>query len=146
VPQVTFLPFHVEHLASLTPHEAQAGEYARLQEGQGLILAQRSMALSAWVESRCVGAGGVFHVWSGRAEAWGIFSDRTGLFILPVARKIRDIITTYPMRRVEMSVKTDNAEGNKLARLVGFGPPEAILKAYHPDGSDMFMYARIDTK
>lgn len=142
--QVTFTPFHVEHLSVLTPHKTQAGEYARLLERDGLVLASRSMAITAWAGSRCVGAGGVFHVWPGRAEAWGIFGDRVGPLTVPVVRKIRDIIMTYPVRRLEMSVKTHNIQGNRLATMVGFGPPEATLRAYHPDGSDMYMYARIE--
>lgn len=109
----------------------------------GLALAARSFALSAWAGVRCIGAGGVFPAWEGRAEVWAIFGDRAGPHSLAVVRKIRDIIDTYPSRRVEMTVKESNVAGHRLAKLLGFGEPEAKLQAYHPDGSNMFMYARV---
>lgn len=140
---VTFTPFHPEHLAVLTPHESQQNEYRNLIGSNGIELAARSVALTAWNGARCIGAGGVFPVWAGRAEAWGIFSNQAGECMLPAVRKIRYVLHTYPTRRLEMVVKDSNIQGHKLAKLLGFGEPEARLRAYHPDGADMFMYARV---
>lgn len=139
---ITFTPFHPEHLKVLTPHESQQNEYRNLIEC-GLDLAARSVALTAWSGARCLGAGGVFPVWAGRAEAWGVFSNQTGPAILPVARKIKYVLDTYPARRLEMTVKDANIQGHRLATLLGFTDVPYKLRAYHPDGSDMFLYERI---
>lgn len=90
-----------------------------------------------------MGAGGVCQIWPGRAEAWGLFGETIGPHILPVARHIKFVLDGQPHRRLELIVKAGNAQGHTFARLLGFGRHESVMRAYHPDGSDVYMYARI---
>lgn len=141
--RVSFLPLQHEHLRYMTPHIDQQTEYEALLEPSGESLVFRSFGLSAWLHGRCVGIGGVCRIWPGRAEAWGLFGAGIGRHIIPVARHVKYIVDRQPYRRLEMTVKVGNVAGNRIARLLGFDRPECTLRAYHPDGSDMYMYARI---
>lgn len=140
---VTYLPLHFEHLRSLTPHISQQTEYEALLAPKGEAMVRTSFGLSAWHHGRCVGAGGVCLIWAGRAEAWAIFGEGLGPLFAPVARHIKFVLDSQPHRRLELTVKADNVEGHRLAHILGFGQPESYMRAYHPDGSDMYMYARI---
>lgn len=140
---LTFLPLHVEHLLCLTPHDSQQIEYQALVAPHGQRVVESGLGLSAWAYGRCVGAGGVVQIWQGRAEAWGIFGAGIAGYIRPVASKIKLVLDDYPCRRLELTVKAGNKEGHRIARLLGFGSPESVMRAYHPDGTDMYMYARI---
>jgi len=121
----------------------QTEEHRALLMPEGADLILRSMGLSAWHRSRCLGMAGICQIWPGRAEAWALFSYDTGQFMKPVLRHVRYVLDTYQCRRIEISVKRGNVEGQRIAKLLGFGEPEGLLRAYHPDGSDMYIYARI---
>jgi hypothetical protein len=112
-----------------------------MPEGADMIL--RSMGLTAWHQSRCLGMAGICQIWPGRAEAWALFGADVGQFMKPLVRHVRFVLDSYQCRRIEISVKQGNAEGHRIAKLLGFGEPEGVLRAFHPDGSDMCMYARI---
>lgn len=141
---ITFMPLQGGHLDVMIPHVSQEHEY---EAAKALVRAgamQGHLGLSAWSGSRCIGAGGVVQIWPGRAEAWGLFGATIGPHIVPVAREIKKVLDGYPTRRLEMTVKVDNVIGHRIAKLLGFGKPECKMQAYHPDGSDMMMYARIE--
>jgi len=140
---ISYTPCRPEHVKYIQPLPIQAEEHKALLMPEGADLIVRSMGLTAWHNSRCLGMAGICQIWPGRAEAWALFSHDTGQFMRPVLRHVRFVLDSYQCRRIEISVKSDNAEGHKVARLLGFGEPEGILRAYHPDGSDMHIYARI---
>jgi hypothetical protein len=140
---VSFMPLQFDHLAYLDPHPSQVSEYEALLGSAGESLVQRSMGMSAWHRGRCVFVGGICLVWQGRAELWAICGASLGANVHRVVRHGKFVLDGLPHRRIEMLVKVDNEQGNRLAQMLGFDRPEGVLRAYHPDGSDMHMYARI---
>lgn len=153
---LTYRPLNAGHVKFLDPVDVQTEEYKALLTDEGLALLERCRGLSAWDGSRCVGMAGINYVWLDRAEAWIVLGKTRGtveaLGIMHEAVPVmREFVDSHPARRVEMAIKTTNRPGQKFAKLLGFGnpatgkagEPEAKLHMYHPDGSDMYMYARL---
>lgn len=141
---VAFKVGRPEHFRYMKPVPVQTDEYNAMLDAPGLDLMERSMTLSAWDGYRCLGVAGVFQIWPGRAEAWVILGVGSDAHILQIVKHARFVLDNFKSRRVEMTVKVDNVSGVRLARLLGFGPePEGVLEAFHPDGSNMYMFARI---
>lgn len=138
-----FMPCQAAHVQYIKPLSVQMEEYKALLTPLGAEAISKSMGLTAWHGTRCVGMAGVCQIWPGRADAWILLSEGVGEFIGPIVRKARYVLDTYPSRRIEIAIKASNVEGHRIAALLGFGKPEGFLRAYHPDGSDMVMYARI---
>lgn len=141
-----FMPCKPGHMRYLTPLPVQTEEHKAMLTQIGVDLIERSTGLTAWAGTQIVGMAGVAQIWPGRAEAWIMLDRSAGRFVRPIVRKARYVLDNYPSRRIEIVVKTSNVEGHKIAALLRFGEPEGVLRAYHPEGDDMVMYARISDK
>lgn len=137
-----FKEFRIEHLRFLVPQPAQRQEHALLVTTSYGDILDRNPGLAAWQGSVCVAAAGWVPIYPHRVCCWALFSEAASPFMLPIARKMRNMIRILPYRRVEIVVRADFVQGHQLARLIGMTleTPEP-LKGHGVDGADEVMYA-----
>lgn len=137
-----FRPFKAGHLMFMTPQPEQRAEHAALLRSQAVVELEQGVALSGWVDGKCVGAAGLIHVTEYRAVAWAILSSGIGAGMLPVVRKVRRVMSASPYRRIEMTVASDFEDGIRFAKLIGarLETPEP-MRFYGAGGRDEYMYA-----
>jgi len=141
---LTFVKLHPEHLKHIRVADVQTTDYAMLTAPDTAAVLSTSLGMSAWASERCVGAAGLVPYWSGRYEAWALLDREAGKHALPILRKMRYVLDTFPARRIEMTVYVDNRAGHRLAEALGFDPMKAVtLEAYAPNGADVVMYSRV---
>jgi hypothetical protein len=141
---ITFRPCEPYHITMIEAQAAQRGEYAANALVTDELVDGSLVALSAWSHGKCLAAGGLRQIWSGRAAAWALFSPQAGPYMLVIARKLKFVLKADPTHRIEMTVRADFIPGCKLAWLLGFEleTPEP-MKAFFPDGCDAFLFARV---
>lgn len=141
---VEFRRCQPEHLLYLDPVAVQTEEHRAMLGAVGLGVLERSIALSAWHDNRCVGVAGLCPIWSGRAEAWALLGTTAHRHVLPIVKHMAFVLDREPYRRVEMLVKAGNNHGHRLAKALGFVcDTPTPMQGYAPDGTDYYMYARI---
>lgn len=142
---IHFIPCEARHIRLIDAQNEQISEkafYANVTEE----LVANSLALSCWVDEICVGAGGVRPIWHGRGAAWAILSCNARPAMLAIARKLRFVLDTMPLERIEMTVRANFVPGRRLAHLLGFRLETPLPMArFYPDGEAAFLYARIMT-
>lgn len=140
---LTFEPLHVKHFEYISPMSVQSDELAYLYSPAGREALEGSLSLSAWAQGRCLGAAGINRPWKGRGEAWTLLSEGAAPYLLPIVRKMRQVINEQTdLVRVDMMVRPGNKQGAQFARLLGF-KKEAVLRRYHPSGDDLIVFARV---
>jgi len=105
-------------------------------------LVANSLAVSGWLNGKCIGAAGYQPIWIGRAAGWALIGRDAGPAMVPIVRKIRFFLAACPVNRIEMTVREKFSEGCRLAALLGFNA-EARLLGFFPDGSTAILYSRI---
>jgi hypothetical protein len=142
------VPFAPEHLARIELQAEQAGlSEARAMLGRiGAQLAVPGLALSLIDGERVLGAAGIWPQWPGRAIAWAVLGNqiprRNWAQAVAVARRGLNQAHAAGHRRIEISIRDGFANGHRLARILEFRP-EGLMRAYSPDGSDHWLYARV---
>tara|TARA_R100000687_G_scaffold66600_1_gene55280 strand:+ start:144 stop:584 length:441 start_codon:yes stop_codon:yes gene_type:complete len=139
---IEYRPFREGHLAYLKPQKVQAGEYQALVASGAASALEGGVALSGWAGLRCIGAAGLIHVRRERAVAWMILSEDAGAYMLPLAKKIRRVLSSVQYKRIELTVADGFEEGERFARLLGAKceTPEP-MRFFGVDGRDERMYA-----
>lgn len=95
-----------------------------------------------------LGCGGVIMPWPGRAVAFmrvtSFARPRDVVRGLRWARKYLDGLQQHEFfRRIEIHVRCDAPFCRTLAKALGFAAPEAVMKAFGPDGADYFLFSRV---
>lgn len=140
---IEFKPFHHAHLKHIKVHSVQTEEWAALLGEEAAAAFASGPALSVWQSGVCLGAAGLVFHWKGRAEAWALLAAAPGVAVTKaVVARMRLVLDLQTVRRIDMSVRENNAHGHRLAKMMGF-TLECKLEAYHPSGDDMYMYKRI---
>lgn len=143
-----FIPYRPEHLAQIALQPAQRAASAVIKEGYAESLAVPGMAWSASNESgEILGCAGMVPQWEGRVIAWALLGVAIPKRAWPtiakkIAREFNAALADHGRHRVEITVPVNFGAGCRLARLLGF-EIEGRLRAYAPDGSDHFLYAKI---
>ena len=160
-PPLHFTPLYPEHVQLLKIHPVQTDEWKAMLNNATLSGLHGCVGVTAWAGDHPIGLAGVWQHWPGRGEAWVLVSKEMGYYYLQVYEKVRFVLDTFPLDRIEMTVKVHNADGHKLARQLGFGGPlkitlpngktveaEGLLRKWWPTPSgaqDVVMYSRIKT-
>lgn len=140
---IRFVPCESQHIRLIDAQGSQAGEKAFNANVTDDLVAN-SLALSCWIDDVCVGAGGVRPIWNGRGAAWALLSHKAQPAMLAITRKLRFVLATMPLGRIEMTVRATFAPGCRLALLLGFQLETPVPMArFYPDGEAAFLYARI---
>lgn len=142
---VEFRPFHPEHLQYIHPQEIQRFQQLGMLQPEYMRVLASGLALSAWVDHRCIAAAGIVTTRPYRlALAWALISIHAGPHMLSITRKCRAVIADDPIPRVEMSVRADFEEGHRWARAVGMTlETPTPLRKRGANGEDEMIYARV---
>ena len=134
--------FRPEHLAALRLQPAQAsfGQYvADLEYGRKL---DNGHAFTGLDGDRIVGCAGLVEMWENRAMAWALLAADAGRHFVTIHRAVAGFFEQAKWRRIEATVDSDFAAGQRWIKLLGF-EHEGRLKAYSPDGRDHDLFARV---
>lgn len=115
-----------------------AGEAARRLSGP---------SFAACIEDRLLGAGGLFLMWPGHAEAWlAVMQSTRGRDLVPALREAAawlDEQQADPVhRRVQTFIRWRAPWRASFAAALGF-ELEGRMRSWGPDGADYGCYARI---
>lgn len=127
----------------MTPQNLAFEDYRTLLTPQAKEIIANSHSLSAWVNSRCVAAAGVIQHWPGRGEAWFVATKEANSVMVPIMRRMRDVLPALPFRRIEFVVKAGHRPGEKIAKALGF-TKERTMRKYDQHGGDADMYVRVE--
>jgi len=140
---IEFVKFHPEHALLVNVQVAQSGECALVTPAHVAHL-QDTFAFSGFVAGQCVGCAGLISMWPGRSIAWAVLSDQCGPHMRAIVRFVRQVLPTYPDRRIEATVLADFELGRRFVELCGFEREDRDgLRAYDPLGRTFALYARI---
>jgi hypothetical protein len=62
--------------------------------------------------------------------------------MVAIIKKLRFVLATMPVKRIEMTVQAEFGPGCRLAALLGF-EREATLSGFFPDGSTAYLFTRL---
>jgi len=138
---IEVVPFAPAHLVGFNVQPAQRSAFALQPDAVSAPFGQAWTALADGVP---VGCAGFVEVWDGRAYAWALLAAHAGPHMIALTRAIRCVLAQAPFRRVEMAVDADFPQAARWAALLGFKceTPEP-MRAYLPDGSDAYLYAKV---
>lgn len=139
---MTVIPFEVSHLRLMKVQPAQQAVLQHVTD-DFLSLLENTNAFTAVVDGEVIACAGVIEYYKGRGEAWSYLSADLGSNMVAVYRAIKSYLDTVDVRRIEITVDTDFAEGHRFAKLLGFELEAPRMKAYDMDGRDKALYARI---
>ena len=102
---------------------------------------------NAWtlrVGETVVGSGGLVMLWPGVAHAWVIPSRDIQRYpkatVVAVRRKLREIVRSHKLRRIQAEVQTDYAVGRRFIESFGF-QPEGEMRFFGVNGETYTRYA-----
>jgi hypothetical protein len=140
---IRFTPLEEWHIPLIQAQEVQARDQA-FHIAQNAIpdLVKNSFSLCCWIDDECVGAAGVRPIWQGRAAAWALLGRNSRPAMVAIVKKLRFVLATMPVNRIEMTVQAEFGPGCRLAALLGF-EREARLPGFFPDGSTAYLFTRL---
>lgn len=141
--RVTFTPCHVQHLAFINVRDVDRRIVPYYLSGSIEEVIANSMALSIWVDNRCMGAAGVVEVDSRTAYAWSLLSADSGPYMLAITRKTIQVLDGFRHLRVEMRVNNGFTEAHKWAKMLGFQCEAPLMRKSGFFGEDQSLYARV---
>lgn len=105
-------------------------------------LAEQGLAWTGDHNGEIIAMGGLIPMWENRALAWTLISENAGKHFKAVHKAVQSFLIHTPYRRIEANVDVGFKAGHRWMKMLGF-EVEGLMKAYKPDGADMFLYARI---
>lgn len=142
--EIEYMSCRQEHIKYITPQKGDENNKLVYLNPEFRSLIEEHFSLSAWVNSKCIGAAGVITLYGHRAIAWALVSKDAGPHMLQLTRKVRGALDLHPAKRIEMTVIHGYSQGHRWARLLGFGEPEApLMKKSGFFGDDEALYARV---
>lgn len=140
------VPYDVWHLGmlDLAPDHA---EFRRklITQNEAENLKSTGLAWTGMDGDRVVGCAGFFQMWPGRVQAWALFGRMNKAHWPQTVRFIRaqmEELRIRGIRRIEATVPANFGAGCRLAFMLDF-KVEGCMKAYAPDGTDHFLYAKV---
>lgn len=140
---LSFTKCHATHLKYIDPITVQTDDAAILLSPEAADVINSTVAVSAWLGARCVGAAGIIEIWPGRATAWALLSKQAAPYMLQATRQVRSVLEMHKTNRIEATVLCDYEMGHKWIRLLGFELEATRMKSYYPNGADVSLYARV---
>lgn len=134
----------------LRPEQAALSGWMGRENPMASLARLGSGAWSAWRirDSVLLGVGAIVPLWPGRAAAVALVGDRIDRRDWPeitrTVRRVLDAAHANGHRRLEASVAVDFPAAARWADALGFTRETAApMRAYGPDGSDHYLYARL---
>jgi hypothetical protein len=130
--------FHVAHVAQM---QVQRAQRAWLAQGLEALVGR---AWTVMVDQRPICCAGVVEMWAGRGYLWALLAQDAGPHMLRLTRAIRARLDGLGFKRLEMAVAAGFSASARWARLLGFECETPVpMRAYAPDGTDCYLYARV---
>lgn len=124
-------------------------EYCRLNSVDNDVKIYPNWDLTGWnktliIDDEIIGVGGIVIFWSGFGEAWLCLSKNVEKhkvkFVLFLKSQLSFALKDLNLIRLEINVRTDYPESQKLVEALGF-QFEGIRRKYLPNGKDAYLYA-----
>jgi len=137
-------PLTVDHCRALHVQPWQSGQAANLRDEPFMLgLIASGPAWAAVDGGRVLAIGGVVDNGGGRAFCWSFVGAELGAEMIGCFRAAKRVIDDLNFRRIETVTHCDFDAAHRLVKLLGF-KFEASLRAWFPDGSAGYMWARIN--
>jgi len=143
--------FHPWDLDDLEIQDNQPSMAQCLTASPNLVeqLTNTPFACTASDEAGVILVAGVYELYPGVAECWGLIGKRFGEYSISIHRKALDILETlhndYGYYRLQMMCQADFKEANRWARMLGF-KEEGVMRRYGIWDTDYVLYAKIQEK
>ncbi len=140
--------FEDDDLARLNPQMVQAAEYAALPSWEeiGAMVRAAGPAWTAEWRGRVVGCAGIAVQMGGRGECWCFIGrDMPRAAWVVIHRAVRSRLGQAPalgVHRLEATAAVGFPPARRWLEMLGF-ECEGVARAYAPDRSDCFRYARV---
>lgn len=105
-------------------------------------LSFHGLAWTGEADDAIVIVAGLVPQWEDRALAWALVSKDAGDHFTSIHRAVKKFLIHCGYRRVEANIDVGFKAGHRWIKMLGF-ELEGLMKAYRPDGKDMFLYARV---
>jgi hypothetical protein len=140
---IAVVPYKPEHLTSmvLQPDQAYLRAFITPEVASAVAAHEAFSALDE--DGDVLGSAGVIKLWEGRGMAWAYLSVNARNYMLPITKAVRRFLAICPLRRVEMTVDAEFAEGHRWANMLGFKLECGRMRAYRPDGGACSLYAMV---
>ena len=143
--KVRVVAFRPEHVRALELQDAQrffSGAASGVEYGQAL--AQSGSAFTALDGDRVIACSGCVEIWDNRAMAWALISKDAGRHMLGVHKAVAGFLAGAKWRRIEATVDVGFEAGMRWMAMLGFElETPAPMRAYHPNGGDCYLFARV---
>lgn len=117
--------------------------YSFMDVSQDLtILSDAGLAWTVEKNGEILAIAGLAPQWTGRAIAWALISEDAGKCFHSIHKAVKRFLDSSEFLRIEANVDMEFEAGHRWMELLGF-QLEGFMRAYRPDGADMFLYARI---
>lgn len=141
---IRVLPFRPEHLAMLTPQEAQRSQLGGDVVARGAALAATGNCFTAFsaADGVMLMCGGALESHREHATMWSAFADVAPSRLREMAairQRTRWLIGKLDHKRVDALIRCDHRAGHCWINALGF-KPEARLNDYFEDGGDAMIY------
>lgn len=144
-PMITVERFKGEHLLRLDEQGATAYLRPYFRDESIKALEHSAFAYTAFSKetNRVLGCGGVYEFWKDRGEAWAILSKNCRKEFIAIHNATKRFFDLCSIRRIEVTVDCNFNNAHRWARSLGFQMEAERMRAYHPNGTDCALYARV---
>lgn len=136
------VPLEAWHLRAVRLQPEQAVLQPMLDDAYIRNLARNSHGFTALDGPEVIACAGVILAWPGRECAWAMLSRCGPARFLRVHRAVAGFLAARETRRIEITVDVRHAAARRWALLLGF-EEEGVLRAFTPDGRDVYSYGRL---
>lgn len=141
---ISVVPYKADHFAALLAQDGMAYLGEEFSLGQAKAL-EGTHAFTALAGETVLCCAGVVEYWPNRGEAWAFVSPHIKPYMVAVTCAVRRFLRVAPIRRIEAGVVVGFDEGIRWVRALGFQPASPWpMKAYKPDGTDCWLYYRVN--
>lgn len=134
---IQFLP---SHLAQINLQEVQRRTISHMTPEWLQVLAQGGPAVSAVVDDRIIGSGGIVVQSGDVGFLWGAISQDAAPYFIQLHRAAVRLLAIPQLPRIEAVTEVDFEAGRRWLELLGF-ECEGRIDADGPNGDDHFRYA-----
>lgn len=106
-------------------------------------LAGCKYAFTGVEEGRVLICAGLVEYWKDRAVAWAVVDTNCKPHFWKIHKAVKRFLEVAPYRRIEAEVDVDFEAGHRWAEMLGFTLEAPLMRAYHPNGRDCSLYAKV---
>jgi hypothetical protein len=146
--KVELVPFELSHLEQIQQRPVFHDKPQIRESVKELMIRPGSHMGTIKLGEKILAVVGIVQIRAGFAEAWTLTSDEIKEaplgFHKMVLAMIRHAEKRYSIRRLQMTVKADYADGKRWAESLGF-VKEGVMRHFDVDGSNHILYARVNS-